>query len=244
MTIEELNDRIDQAIRQEEKQLIPHHNLHSVYICKKNKAMVDFYNLAECIHIDGMSLVLLGRMLGVPLQREHRVTYVDWIHPLMRKISDNGWRVYYLGSKPGVAELAASVLKEEYTDLHIRTHHGYLDKNPQSSDNQSVLKEINEFKPHVLMVGMGMPRQETWVMDNIHHIHANVILTSGACMDYVACVVPTPPRWMGRIGLEWLYRLVSEPKRLASRYLVEPWTILGMLAKEWLTTRRKRGINS
>jgi N-acetylglucosaminyldiphosphoundecaprenol N-acetyl-beta-D-mannosaminyltransferase len=73
---------------------------------------------------------------------------------------------------------------------------------------------------------MGMPRQEWWILDNLDRISANIVLQAGACFDYVAGEVPLPPRWMGQLGLEWLYRLVSEPGRLWRRYLVEPWSLL------------------
>ena len=81
-----------------------------------------------------------------------------------------------------------------------------------------------------------MPRQEQWILENLENIDTNAILTSGACIDYVAGVVKTPPRWMGKIGLEWLYRLITEPRRLWKRYLIEPWFIAGLFFKELLHT--------
>jgi N-acetylglucosaminyldiphosphoundecaprenol N-acetyl-beta-D-mannosaminyltransferase len=77
-----------------------------------------------------------------------------------------------------------------------------------------------------------MPRQEHWIADNLDDLAANAILTAGAAMDYVAGVVPTPPRWMGSAGLEWIFRLFHEPRRLWRRYLVEPWFVLRLFAAE------------
>jgi len=85
-----------------------------------------------------------------------------------------------------------------------------------------------------------MPRQEHWVIENFENIHANVILTAGACFDYIAGVIPTPPRWMGWLGLEWLYRLLSEPRRLAKRYLLEPWALLPLAIMDLLYNRYKK----
>jgi N-acetylglucosaminyldiphosphoundecaprenol N-acetyl-beta-D-mannosaminyltransferase len=143
-----------------------------------------------------------------------------------------GWRVFYLGSKPGVAERGAEILQQRFPGLQIATAHGYFDARPDSQENQAVLAEINTYQPHVLMVGMSMPRQEHWVLDNLEQISANAILTAGAAMDYVAGAVPTPPRWAGKWGLEWLFRLVAEPRRLARRYLVEPWFVLRLFLSE------------
>jgi N-acetylglucosaminyldiphosphoundecaprenol N-acetyl-beta-D-mannosaminyltransferase len=106
--------------------------------------------------------------------------------------------------------------------------------NPDSPENKATIDAINTYKPHILMVGMGMPRQEHWIAKNLESIQTNTILTSGACIDYVAGAIPTPPRWMGRMGLEWLYRLFSEPKRLWRRYLIEPWFIGILFLREIL----------
>jgi N-acetylglucosaminyldiphosphoundecaprenol N-acetyl-beta-D-mannosaminyltransferase len=92
--------------------------------------------------------------------------------------------------------------------------------------NHEILTLIKEYQPHILMVGMSMPRQEHWILDNIESISANVILPSGAAIDYIAGAVPTPPRWAGKVGLEWLFRLVAEPRRLWRRYFVEPLFLL------------------
>jgi N-acetylglucosaminyldiphosphoundecaprenol N-acetyl-beta-D-mannosaminyltransferase len=140
-----------------------------------------------------------------------------------------------VGGRPGVGEKAAAVLREAAPGLDIQTHHGYFDVT--GPDNDAVLRTIARYGPHILMVGMGMPRQESWIMDNFHALDTHVILNSGACFDFVAGVVPMPPRWLGRVGLEWLYRLMSEPKRLWKRYLVEPFYLTGLVAVEF-TTRR------
>lgn len=184
-----------------------------------------------------MALVFLGKLLGLPLRREQRVTYVDWIDPLMAEAAQRGWRVFYLGSQPGIAERGAKILQEKFSGLQIATAHGYFDANPDSQENQAVLTAIKIYQPHVLMVGMSMPRQEHWVLDNLDSLCANVILPSGAAIDYIAGAVPTPPRWAGRLGLEWLFRLIAEPKRLGRRYLVEPWFVLRLLLIEGFKQR-------
>jgi N-acetylglucosaminyldiphosphoundecaprenol N-acetyl-beta-D-mannosaminyltransferase len=87
---------------------------------------------------------------------------------------------------------------------------------------------------------MGMPRQEVWVLENRDQISANAVFCCGALMDYVAGEIPTPPRWLGHLGLEWFCRLLNEPARLSRRYLVEPWSVLGLMTRQYLRYGRKR----
>jgi len=222
LTMAQLNGLIGEAVEQQQKWIIANHNLHSIYLYHREPKMRSFYAAAPFTHIDGMPLVLLGRFLKLPLMREHRTTYADWIWSLAREAAKQEWRIFYLGSKIGVADQGAAILREKFPGIQIKTAHGYFNTDPSSKENQSILDQIKAYQPHVLMVGMGMPRQELWILDNLEVISANAILPSGACLDYVAGAIPTPPRWMGYANLEWLYRLASEPRRLWKRYLVEP----------------------
>jgi N-acetylglucosaminyldiphosphoundecaprenol N-acetyl-beta-D-mannosaminyltransferase len=202
--------------------------------------MREFYRLADYSHIDGMSLIMLGRVLGFPLKRDHRTGYMDFLPLLAKEAASRGWRIFYLGSRSGVAEKAARILRERYAGLQILTHHGHFNAERAGRQNQEVLAEINAYDPHVLMVGMGMPRQEIWVIENQKDIASRAVFCCGALMDYVAGELPTPPRWIGRLGFEWLYRLLSEPARLWQRYLVEPWSVMGQLARVYVSSHRLR----
>jgi N-acetylglucosaminyldiphosphoundecaprenol N-acetyl-beta-D-mannosaminyltransferase len=241
MTVHDLHATIARAVVEQRRWIVANHNTHSIYLHQRDPKMRAFYDAAKCAHVDGMPLVLLGRALGLPLRREHRTTYVDWVRPLLRFAAERGFRVFYLGSLPGVAERGAERLRAEIPGLQIATHHGYFPIAPEDGENRRVLAEIARFGPDVLMVGMGMPRQEHWILDNLEQIPAHAILTAGACMDYVAGAVPTPPRWMGRAGLEWLYRLATEPRRMWRRYLIEPWLVLTFALRQRAAQIRGHG---
>ena len=232
LTLPELNRLIASAVGGGEHWIIANHNVHSIHLFHHNEALRRFYACARYIHIDGMPLVWMGRALGFPLQRTNRITYVDWTRPLLAEAERQGWRIFYLGSKPQVVERARQALRAEYPGLEVELHDGYFDMEPSSENNREILERIQVQAPHILMVGMGMPRQEHWILENLPNLSTNVILDAGACLDYLAGAVPTPPRWMGRAGLEWLYRLMSEPGRLWKRYLIEPWYVLGLLLRE------------
>jgi N-acetylglucosaminyldiphosphoundecaprenol N-acetyl-beta-D-mannosaminyltransferase len=237
-TRDDLNACIARAIAEHQRIVIANHNMNSVAIMRRDARMREFYDQADVTHVDGMPLVPLGRALGFPLRREHRVTYVDWVPALMAEAAVQGWRVFYVGGQPGVAERGALVLRERHPTLQIEVRHGYFDHSAGSAESADVLAAIAAFAPHVLMVGLGMPRQEHWVHAHRAQISANAILLAGAALDYVAGAVPTPPRWAGRWSLEWAFRLAAEPKRLGRRYLIEPWPVLALFVREWIRRGR------
>lgn len=240
LTQDDLTAAIIQAISDRRQLVVAHHNLHSLYQCQNDDRMRAFYHRAQIAHVDGMSLVLLGRLVGLPLERRHRTTYVDWVNPLMAELAARKYRVFFLGSQPGVGETAARVLRSAHPGLQIDTAHGYFNQALGHPETEAVLARIQQYRPHVLLVGMGMPRQEYWILDHLDRLSAHAILPCGACMDYVAGVTRTPPRWMGKVGLEWLYRLFCEPGRLWKRYLVEPWVIARLLCLHWLGVGKTR----
>lgn len=234
--VDELNGLIRNAVLGGNRIIIAGHNLHGISIHRSDVKRREFCDLATIVRIDGMAILFWAKALGYPLQRTQRVTYMDWLYPLMADSKAEGWRVFYLGGKHGVASRAAELLREKYPGLVIETRNGYFG----AGENDAVLEKIAVFQPHVLMVGMGMPKQEHWVLDNLENLNANAILTCGACFDYVAGAIPAPPRWMGKAGLEWLYRLVSEPRRLWHRYLLEPWGLIPLFLKDLAAIKEHR----
>ena len=226
MTKEDLVSVVSKAIQHRWRCVIGNHNSHSLYLCGRQPEMRAFYSLADYIHVDGMSIIRLGQILGLPLKPRHRTQYIDLLPSLAKAAAKHQWRVYYLGSKPGVADRAAQLLRDEYPGLQIVTRHGYFDPKPGGALNQAVLADIRQYAPDLLMVGMGMPRQEVWVAQNLSEISANVICCCGGMMDLVAGEIPLAPRWLGPLGFEWLFRLCTEPVRLWRRYLLEPWMVL------------------
>ena len=237
----EMNKLVERGIRERQRWIIANHNLHSVYLFHRYPRLHEFYSDVNWTYLDGMPLVALGRLYGYPLQRKQRVTHADWMGPLMELAAARGWRVFNLGSPPQVAERGAAQLRKLYPALQIEVSDGYFDARRDSDENEALVARINAYSPDLLMVGMGMPRQEFWTQENFARLKAHVILSSnGAAFEYVAGAVPTPPRWAGRMGLEWVFRLVNEPRRLFARYLIEPWYILLLLLLDY--PRNRHGV--
>ncbi len=207
--------------------LIANHNLHSLYLCRLQPEMAAFYARADLVEIDSRPLIAWGRLLGLSARPEHRCTYLDWREGFWRLADQHGWRVFYLGGAPGVAQEAARRLAARWPGARIAVRHGYFDRSPGSAENAAVLAEIEAFAPQVLLVGMGMPLQEIWTLHNYDGLNVRGLLTVGAAFDYEAGVQIAAPRLLGTLGLEWLFRLLHDPRRLFVRYLIEPWSLIG-----------------
>lgn len=220
--------------------VIANHNAHSLYLLRREPQLADFYRAADLIEIDSRPMIFWGRLLGLPVRGEHRCTYLDWRDDFWRLAEEKGWRIFYLGGAPGVAETGAERLRQRWPGLKLAVRDGYFDARPDAEENLGVVAQIRDFDPHVVLVGMGMPRQEAWIHENLPAFRRGVFLPVGAALDYEAGVQSAAPRWMGRLGLEWLYRLATQPRRLGFRYLVEPWSLLPAMAGDLAARLRRR----
>ena len=232
-TQEALTGRLISLVTGKTKAVIANHNQHSVFLSLKMREVRDFFARAHSIHADGMGVVLIGKLLGAPIKGEHRITYMDWIRPVLHEAEQRKWRIFYIGSSIGALSAGLGFVRAHYPSIVIQGHHGYFDFDGIECEN--ILQEIGVFQPDVLFVGMGMPRQELWIRRFFDRLPATVVLPCGAVIDYLSGTIPTPPRWAGRLGLEWIFRFVAEPQRLWKRYFLEPlyilWRMVVLIAK-------------
>jgi len=235
-TIEQYLELIKHSIETREPCTIFYHNLHSLYSYLSSESLRRFYE-GTTVLIDGMPIVWLYKLARAPLTREHRITYVDFIMPMMEQARDNNWKVYHLGQSAEIQQKALQLIRDQVPGIQIEGHDGYFDQKPQCGESLDVIQGVNEFDTNLLLVGFGAPRQEAWLHAHRKQLNAQAVLTCGACMEYVAGAVKTPPRWMGRLGLEWSFRLLENPRRFAFRYLIEPVLLAFMLTRNWLQTR-------
>ena len=218
VTVEELHGRIARLIRGGRRGLVLNANAHCLNLCFEDPALRGFLNGADVVFCDGAGVMLAARLLGRHIPE--RITYADWAWRLAAFAEAQGFSVYLLGARPGVAEEAARRLRARYPDLKIAgVCHGFFDRAAESRENEGVIGEINAAKPDILIVGFGMPLQEYWLMENQSRLDAGVLLTGGAVFDYVSGGLRRGPRLLTENGLEWLARLLVEPRRLWRRYL-------------------------
>jgi N-acetylglucosaminyldiphosphoundecaprenol N-acetyl-beta-D-mannosaminyltransferase len=209
-----------------ERAIIANHNLHSLHLVRENADLAEFYRLADLIEVDSTPILWWARITAGKGRRFHRCTYLDWRDDFWPRAIAEGWRVFYLGGAPGVAAKAAENLGHCYPGINLATCHGYFDMTPGGAEARAVNDQIAAFQPHILLVGMGMPRQEAWIVHNHAALPPCAILSVGAALDYEAGVQRAAPRWLGPLGLEWAFRLMIDPARLFRRYCIEPWSLI------------------
>ena len=241
---EEVMHHVEAAVEAGAPYLVANHNLHSLYLLQRAPGFAAFFAAADLIEVDSTPVITFTRALGLQSRPFHRCTYLDWRDHFWSVANRKGWRIFYLGGAPGVAEAAAAQLRLSYPDAVIGVRHGYFDAQSGGAENQQVLAEIEAFAPDILFVGMGMPRQETWILQNRAALPPCAVFSVGAAFDYEAGVQKPAPRWMGRAGLEWLFRLAHDPVRLWRRYCWEPWFMiepaLADIAAAWRAGRLLR----
>jgi N-acetylglucosaminyldiphosphoundecaprenol N-acetyl-beta-D-mannosaminyltransferase len=214
------------------KLVLASQNLHGMYMLQREAAVRELHEADfSVVHLDGMPLVWLGRMAGYPWNSGHRTAWIDWFLDLMQHAEETGLSVFYLGGTEDVLATGLEFLSARFPRLRLAGRNGYFDATPGSDESERVVADINVFRPDILIVGMGMGRQERWILAHRDRLDAGFMATSGACLEYFAGAVPTPPRWLGPLGLEWAFRLLSNPRRFAWRYLVEPLLLAGLLAR-------------
>ena len=214
--LDEVLERAESFIRSGEKKTIHYVNVHCVNLARKDPEYREILNRADLVYCDGYGVVLGARIAGERLPG--RMTGADWIYVLGEFCARRGFSIYLLGSRPGVSETAARRLRSIYPSLRISgVHHGYLTDDQEA---EGAIREVNACRPDILLVGMGSPIQERFISRHRHSIDAPVCWSVGALFDFVAGMVPRAPKWMLDNGLEWLFRLLCEPRRLWNRYLV------------------------
>jgi N-acetylglucosaminyldiphosphoundecaprenol N-acetyl-beta-D-mannosaminyltransferase len=204
-------------------------NAHLVNLANRDPELAGLLRHSGLNYADGKSVVWAARLLRHPVPE--RVPTTEMIYPIAEMLARRHFRVFLLGGRPEVVEAAALRLRREYPGLQIAgTQHGYFD----ARDDRRVLQRINDSRARVLLVGLGNPKQEQWVWEHLGELRPNAILTCGGLYDWVSGRRRRAPSWLYRNGLEWLWRLLLEPRRLFRRYVIgNPRFCLGLARALW-----------
>lgn len=205
-------------------------NVDHIVKIENDKEFKDIYDNADLILTDGMPLVWISRLLKTPIKE--KVSGSDLFPLTCKMASEKGYKVFLLGAKEGVAAKAAENLKRKYNNLNIcGMYSPYIGFEKDPEEIKNIIKIVNQAKPDIIAVGLGAPKQEKFIYKFKDKLNVPVALAIGASIDFEAGVVKRAPRWMQERGLEWLYRLIQEPRRMAKRYLVDDIKIISLAWK-------------
>ena len=206
---------VETLIKGRTKGWISYVNIDAVNQAAREPWLRDFINNSIFSCCDGMGVLVGARMLGEHIPE--RIALADCFDDLCETLRRMKARIFFLGASDVTVRTAAEAIEQRFPGISIcGCSHGYFDL----SNGIDIARQIDKAKPDVVFVGMGMPRQEAWILKNSSHLQATLFWSAGALFEFLAGVRNRCPDWMARWGLEWLFRLVQEPKRLWRRYLI------------------------
>lgn len=218
LSVDQLHRQIYNVVAQSRKAIFLYANIQALNIAHENEWLRQFYQQAECVICDGAGIRLAALFYGRHLPA--RITYADWIWQLAEYAEAKGLSLYCLGARPGIVDRAIEQLRNRYPGIRVvGASHGFFEKTVGGTENSEVVQAINTSRPNILLVGFGVPIQERWVLENYEKLDVNVIIVGGAVFDYISGELRRGPRWMTNHGLEWLARMLIEPRRLWRRYI-------------------------
>jgi len=209
-------------------------NVDHAVLLQEHTGLQAAYRDADLVLADGHPLVWASRLLKQTLPE--RVPGSDLVPRLFESTQQRGpLTAYLLGAAPGVAEKAASNIHKTWPQVRVVGCYSPplgFERNPE--ETEAILQRVSSCQPDVLVVGLGAPKQECWVHANRDRIEARVALCVGATIDFLANERRRAPRWMQRFGLEWLHRMLSEPRRLVKRYAKDAWVFPQLVLRQML----------
>ncbi|MEC7240491.1 MAG: WecB/TagA/CpsF family glycosyltransferase [Myxococcota bacterium] len=226
LTEDSLLDEVEARIVDGGHHTVAYLNVHVANVAAKDPELTRFLQEVDLCYCDGEGIRLGARLLGQRLPS--RMTGADWIWSLAAR-AEGRWKIAWIGGEPGVTHQAAAVLQHKHPKLEMHCDHGFYrnDRYPQ------VIDAINAAEPHILLVGMGSPLQEQWVTQWRSEVHAPVVWCLGATADFISGKVSRGPALLHQ-RQEWLARLLVDPQRLWSRYLIGNSRFLGRVLRSRL----------
>jgi N-acetylglucosaminyldiphosphoundecaprenol N-acetyl-beta-D-mannosaminyltransferase len=228
VSLEGALDQIERLVRAGQGGTVFTPNVDHVVLSQHNPRFRAAYAAASLSLVDGMPVLWASRLLGHPLPC--KISGSDLVRPLLVRAAKNQLRVYFLGGDPGVAALAKTALERELPGVQIV---GIDDPRIDvDSVPEELLQRIRDAKPDLVLVALGAPKQEIFSHEQREALKPAVLLGIGASLDFIAGARKRAPAWISSAGLEWLYRLAQEPRRLAGRYLLRDPQFLWIVGRQ------------
>ena len=222
---EDLKEAINEDIEKKKKSFIVAINPEKVLKARKNQELKDLLNKASYAIPDGVGIIYASKIKKG--QIKSRITGIDCMDMLCGLASDKGYKVFLYGAKKEVIEKAKIKLEEKYKQIKIvGTIDGY------EKDDKKIVKQINESKAEIIFVALGSPKQENWIMEHMEKLNVSIFQGVGGSFDVISGNIKRAPLWMQKAGLEWLYRLIKEPKRIFRQLKLVKFLFLIIFSKK------------
>ncbi len=206
-------------------------NVAILMMMRKDARLQSFADRAALVAADGQPLVWCAPWFGQPLPE--RVTGVDLVDTICERAAREGAKVYLLGATGEIVTTVAQRLRDRHVNLQIDHADGYFTKQEASERAD----RVQASGANILLVGMGVPRQENFIEENWDRLGVSVALGVGGSFDVLAGLRARAPAWVQRIGMEWLFRLIQEPRRLFKRYLTTNYGFMWLLLRALVKRR-------
>lgn len=225
--------RIEQYIADREPRTILTPNVALLVWSRTDAFLRNTYNSCDIVTVDGMAIYYALKILGTSLKQSLSASLM--FYPLFELSQEKGYKIFMVGAQENVVTTAVANLSEQYPGADIvGYHHGYFDmENPPAE----LISNIQETKPDLLMIGMATPHKERFIVSNLAVMNVPVSLGVGGMFDIAAGEARFAPIWIRKLALEWLYRLLQEPKRMWRRYLTTNSIFLCLFFKEFIKRR-------
>ncbi|WP_313341277.1 WecB/TagA/CpsF family glycosyltransferase [Sedimentibacter sp.] len=243
-SMNETMEIIKNKIKNKEQYIIYTPNTEFVMMCYKDEEFMDLINKSHINVPDGIGLIYASKIKKHPLKE--KVAGYDLSVNMLKLANDNNLKLFVVGGKPGVAEEAMENVHKKYPNINVAgSQHGYfkgthLGKNGDDEE-LIVLDKINKAEPDILFVGFGAKKQEQWIEYNRDKINAKIIIGNGGTLDGLAGKVKRAPDIFIKLGLEWLYRLIKEPKRIKRQILLPMFIVKVILGGKDIIKEIKEG---
>lgn len=234
---EEILNTIEAFIETNRPHAIFTPNVDHIVKAKSDAEFASALQSADMLIPDGMGIVFGSYILGTPIKE--MVGGRRLVPELCRLAAEKDWKVYLFGAKNGIADLARKNLEARFPGLRVvKAHSPSSNFLIEGRENEQVIEDINRNAPEILLVGLGTPKGEKWVMMHKSRLKVSVAMQVGGTLDVLAGARREPPAWAPKLGLEWLFRLVEQPGSVWKRYLIDDPIFFWWILKE---KYKKRG---
>ncbi|WP_257151841.1 WecB/TagA/CpsF family glycosyltransferase [Bacillus toyonensis] len=237
--IQDIDEIINKNRESSEQGYVVTPNVDHIVNVHKDSYFREIYKGATLTLVDGAPIFMLSKKIGVPLKE--KVSGSDLTPYLFELAQRNNYKVFIFGSREGVPDLAIQKIKSEYGyTFPIKSYSPPFGFEKQPDVLEGGIKKIQEFQPDILLVSLGSPKGERFIYENLQELNVPISLQIGASIDFIAGTVKRAPLWMQKLGLEWFYRFLQEPKRMFRRYFINDSYFLVLVFREFIKRRREQ----